>query len=179
MRAITEKTFYDAVAAITGKTWVALETEFKTYVAKQSSAGILAGAPDRGKIVYESGTTEFQIRILEDSAYYNVLITPIAGDVKAAVLIGEDRSQSSYESFLFKEYFPESAWKHQHYALIFSVGEVGTYDFYANAITGKYSVGFGADEPILKPGTKQYRFRVEKQLLSDLNRQLMTLYPLK
>jgi len=179
VRAITEKKFQDIVAAITGKVWVALQTEFKTYVAKQSSAGILAGAPDRGKIVYESGTTEFQIRILEDSAYYNVEITPKAGDVKAAVLIGEGQAEGPYESFLFKEYFPESTWKRQHYALIFSAAEAGTYDFYMNAITGKYSVGFGANEPIHKPGTNHYRFRVEKQLLSGLDKQSIKLYPLK
>jgi len=179
VRAMAEKDFQDAVAAVTGKTWVALLTGFKTYVAKQSSAGILAGAPDRGKIVYQSGTTEFQIRILEDSAYYNVEITPKAGDVKAAVLIGEGRNQDAYESFLFKEYFPESAWRRQHYALIFSSNEAGIYDFFTNAITGKYSVGFGAGEPILKPGTNQYRFRVEKQLLRDLDKQSIKLYPLK
>ena len=179
VRAMTEKKFQDAVAAITGKTWVVLQTEFKTYVAKQLNAGILAGAPDRGKIIYQSGTTEFQIRILEDSAYYNVEITPKTGDTKAAVLIGEGYSQGPYESFLFKEYFPESTWKRQRYALMFSVNEVGTYDFYTNAITGKYSVGFGANEPILKPGTNQYRFRVEKQLLSNLDKQPIELYPLK
>ena len=179
VRAITEKNFQDAVAAITGKTWVALEAKFKTYVAKQSSAGILAGAPDRGKIVYQSGTTEFQIRILEDSAYYNVEITPKIGDVKGAVLIGEGQAQDAYESFLFKAFFPESSWRLQQYALIFSVNEVGTYDFYTNAITGKYSVGFGANEPILKPGANQYRFRVEKQLLRDLDKQSIRLYPLK
>jgi hypothetical protein len=179
VQAITEKKFQDAVAAITGKTWVALQAQFKTYVSKQSSAGILAGASDRGKLVYESGTTDFQIRILEDSAYYNVEITPKAGDVKAAVLIGETLGQGSYESFLFAEYFPESAWKHQHYALIFSASEVGTYDFCTNAITGKYSVGFGANEPIHKPGTNEYRFRVEKQLLSPLEGKSIKLYPLK
>jgi hypothetical protein len=179
VRAMTEKNFQDAVTAITGKDWVALQAEFKAYVAKQSSAGILAGSPDRGKLVFESGTTEFQIRILEDSAYYNVEITPKAGDAKAAVLIGESDAQGPYESFLFKEYFPDSAWKRQHYALMFSVGEVGTYDFYTNAITGKYSVGFSSGEPILKPGSNQYRFRVEKQLLGDLSKQSMKLYPLK
>jgi hypothetical protein len=179
VKAITEKKFQDVVAAITGKTWVALQAEFKTYVSKQSSAGIFAGAPDRGKLVYQSGTTEFQIRILEDSAYYNVEITPKAGDVKAAVLIGGSNDHGPYESFLFKVYFLESAWNYQHYALIFSVGEVGTYDFYTNAITGKYSVDFSAGEPILNPGTHQYRFRVEKQLLSDIDKQSIKLYPLK
>jgi hypothetical protein len=179
VRAITDKKFQDVVAAITGKTWVALQADFKAYAGKQLSAGILAGAPDQGKLVYESGTTEFQIRIMEDSAYYNVEITPKAGDVKAAVLIGEGQAQSSYQSFLFKEYFPDNEWRLQRHALIFSAAEVGTYDFYANAITGKYSVGFGANEPILKPGTNQYRFRVEKQLLGELDKQSIKLFPLK
>jgi hypothetical protein len=179
VRAITEKNFNDAVAAVTGKTWIALQAEFKTYVAKQSSAGILAGAPDRGKLVYQSGTSDFQIRIMEDSAYYNVEVTPTTGNARAAVLIGEGEAQDSYESFLFREYFPESAWKRQRYALIFSANEVGTYNFYTNSITGKYSVGFAANDPILIPGSNQYRFRVEKQLLGGLDNQVLKLYQLK
>jgi hypothetical protein len=179
VKGMTENKFHDAVAAITGKTWIIVQEEFKTYVAQQRSAGIFAGAPDQGKLLYQSGTAEFQLRIFDDSAYYNFEVTPKAGDVKAAVLIGEGNAEQSYDSFLFKEYFPDSAWKSQHYALIFSASEVGTYDFYTNTITGKYSVGFGADEPIHKPGTKQYRFRVERQLLGDLGRQTIKLYPLK
>ncbi len=179
VREMTEKTVQDAIATATGKTWPALEAEFKTYAASQPSAGIFAGAPDQGKLVYESGTTEFQIRILEDSAFYNVEVTPRVEDVKGAVLIGEDNHQDRFESFLFKEYFPADTWKRQHYALIFSANEAGTYDFYTNTITGKYSAGFGSDEPILKPGSKQYRFRVEKSLLGDLNGQLLKLYRMK
>jgi hypothetical protein len=179
VKAMTEKSFQDAVAAATGKTWAAVLKQFDVYVAKQTSAGILAGAPDRGKVVFQSGTSDFHIRILEDSLYYNVEITPTEGDVKAAVLIGEGRDQGTYESFLFKEYFADSLWTRQRYALIFSAGEVGTYDFFTNAITGKYSVGFGASEPIRKPGTNQYRFRVEKGLLSNLDTRSIKLYPLK
>lgn len=179
VKAITERNFHDAVAAVTGKTWIALQAEFKAYVAKQTSAGILAGAPDRGKLVYQSGTTDFQIRIMEDSAYYNVEVTPIAENIRAAVLIGEGEAQDAYESFLFKEYFPDSAWKRQRYALIFSANEAGTYDFHTNSITGKYSVGFAAGDAILKPGSNQYRFRVEKQLLGSLDNQLIKIYQLK
>jgi hypothetical protein len=179
VRAMTEKSVQDAVAAATGKTWILLLAEFKDYAAKQPSAGVYPGATDQGTLVFESGTTEFKIKVLEDSTMYNVIVTPVAGDVKAALLIGQGIGTNSYESFLYKEYFPESDWKRQRHALIFSNSEVGTYDFYANAITGKLSVGFGTGEPIQRAGSKEYRFHIEKKLLGTFEGQQIKIYPMK
>lgn len=179
VRALTEKVVEDKIAAAAGKTWPALLAEFKDYAAKQPSAGIYSGAPDVGNLVYQSGTTDFHIKILEDSSYYNVIVTPTTADAKAAVVIGQGSGSSPFESFLYKEYFDGSTWVGQQHALMFSANEAGTYDFYANAITGKLSVGFGNSDPIQKPGSKEYRFRVEKDLLGSLEGQLIKIFPLR
>jgi hypothetical protein len=179
VKAMTPKKFQDVVAGVAGTPWVALETEFKRYAAAHNYAGIAGGGLERGKLVYESGTSDFTMRILEDSADYNAQVVLKSGEIKAALIIGAANKSEPYQSFLYKEYFADSSWQHQRYALIFSANEVGVYDFFTNVITGKYSVGFGGGDPIFKPGSGLYRFRIDKRLLPDLGDLPVKLIPLK
>ncbi len=179
VKAITQKKFESLAAAATGKSWTVLESEFKAFVKTQKYAGISAGAPNKGKLVYESGTPNFSLRILEDSAHYNVFVSPKADGAKAALLIGSTQTADAYQSSLYKEYFSDNSWQQQHYALMFSTkeNEIGTYDFYTNVITGKYGVGFSG-ESLQKPGSKEYRFQVDKRLLPKIDQQAVKLVPL-
>jgi hypothetical protein len=180
VRAITPSTFKESVSAAVGIKWPALEAEFKEYAKVESYAGIAAGALDRGKLVFESGLTNCLVRVLEDSTHYNFLIQIKSGEPKAALIAeGATGAADPYRSFLFEEYFPGLKYDHQSWGLIFSSKEVGTYDFYTNVITGKYISGFTAAEEIAKPGMKQYRFRVEKQLMQDFGKRNVKLIPMK
>lgn len=162
------------IAAAAGKSWSALESDFKTWVKQQNSAGIYAGAAQTGELVFESGTPNILMKVFADSLYYNFNVTMKQSPLEGALLLGSLGSDK-YSSFLFKEQFADTTYANQRFGVRFSAQEVGTYDYYSNEITGKYIVGITGDQPLADGKSSELRFRVDKALLDGFRLYLARL----
>lgn len=165
VNAINAAKFKEMVSAKLGKDWAAVEAGFKKYVASENMAGITPGGIDKGKLVFESGTNSFLVRVLEDSAYYQFVVDLKRADAEGTLLLS-NLGKTLYKSFLYGEHFADTEYNNQVYGIRFSAAEVGTYDYYRNLISGKYIVGLNSPEPLVDKSGKSLKFRVEKRLLA-------------
>ncbi len=164
VNAVTASRFKEMVATAMAKDWAVIESDFKKYIVTKNLAGITPGGVDKGKLVFESGTTSFLVRVLADSLYYNFIVDLKQNDAEGSLLLS-NMGTVPYKSFLYGEQFADTVYNNQVYGVRFSAAEAGTYDYYRNLITGKYIVGLSAPEPLTDKTGKSLRFRVEKRLL--------------
>ncbi len=171
VNAITAGQFKEMVSTALGKDWATVEADFKKHVGTENLAGITPGGIDKGNLVFESGTTSFLVRVLEDSTHYQFIIDLKKTDAEGALVLS-NMGTIPYKSFLYGEQFADTVYANQVYGIRFSAVEAGTYDYYQNLITGKYIVGLNSPEPLTDKSGKSLRFRVEKRLLGGFDKLL-------
>jgi len=147
----------------TGKSWTEFEGLAKSRIFSDPFPNLKPGAvSDSGLVLFESGTSEYHIRISLDDGWYNVWINRFSPDAPvegAVVLTGAVGHQFRlFRSFLWAEQFPEVPYSTQIYSIIFNEYEVGIYDYLTNRLIAKYVAGFDEKQGLVSPEGVFFRF---------------------
>lgn len=118
---------------------------------------------DTGIVAFESGTSDYHIRITLDDGWYNVVVTPfLVGSIPegSIVLSGYTGNQMvSFKSFLWNDQFPDKGYSSEIYAIRFNGQEVGVYDYLINELIAKYVASFDKDSDLVGDGCIKFRLR--------------------
>jgi len=163
----------------TNSNWDDIEKLVRSKIAADPFPNLKPGtASDSGLVVFESGTSTFNIRVTLDDEWYNFAVRPFSKDVMpegVLTLAGSTGNQmTSYKSFLWAEQFPEREYASEIFAIRFNGQEIGVYDYLTNQLVAKYVSSFDENSALLEDGRIGFRFR-ESILRDRLDRYLCRL----
>jgi hypothetical protein len=152
------------IAGFAGKTWDEIEISTRGKIASDPFPNLKPGiSVESGTTVFESGTTDYLIKILLDKGWYNVEAIPYSPvmSIDGAVAISgpTGRSHDEYKSFLWEEQFPGIPHINELYSIRFNSDEVGIYDYLTNRLVAKYVASFDDTDSLMNDGKLSFRFR--------------------
>jgi len=125
--------------------------------------------PKTGEIVYQSGTSQYSVTVYDNGDRYLIDSYSFDGHTPVSFALifnyNSGRYTTVFQSSLFTKHFPDREYVKQFYGVLIDPGEIGTYNYLLNEITGKYIFGLGGEDEICP--NEKISVEVEKELLPD------------